>query len=133
MGGGRPGRGGPGGRVLWRLGAWAAGALVCAGTATFSALRNCAAKPGDLVAIHGVGGLGHLGIQFAARQGFRTAAVNRGRDKEALARSLGAHDYIDSEVGDPAQALQGMGGAKAIIGTGTNAEAMQAISGGLGG
>jgi len=106
--------------------------LLCAGITTFNALRNCGAKPGDLVAIHGVGGLGHLGIQFAARQGFRTVAVNRGRDKEALARSLGAHDYIDSEAGDPAQALQAMGGAKAIIATVTCAEAMQAIAGGLG-
>jgi D-arabinose 1-dehydrogenase-like Zn-dependent alcohol dehydrogenase len=84
------------------------------------------------VAIHGVGGLGHLGLQFPARQGFRTVAVNRGRDKEALARSLGAHDYIDSEASDPAQALQTMGGAKAIIATVTGAEAMQAISGSLG-
>ncbi len=106
--------------------------LLCAGITTFNALRHCGAKAGDLVAIHGVGGLGHLGIQFAARQGFRTVAVNRGRDKETLARSLGAHDYIDSEVGDPAQALQAMGGAKAIIATVTSAEAMQAISGGLG-
>jgi alcohol dehydrogenase len=106
--------------------------LVCAGITTFNALRNCGAKLGDLVAIHGVGGLGHLGIQFAARQGFRTVAVNRGRDKEALARSLGAHDYIDSEANDPAAALQAMGGAKAIIATVTNANAMQAISGGLG-
>jgi alcohol dehydrogenase len=106
--------------------------LLCAGITTFNALRNCGAKPGDLVAIHGVGGLGHLGIQFAARQGFRTVAVNRGRDKETLARSLGAHDYIDGEVDDSAQALQAMGGAKAIIATVTNAEAMQAISGGLG-
>ena len=106
--------------------------LLCAGITTFNALRNCGAQPGDLVAIHGVGGLGHLGIQFAARQGFRTVAVNRGRDKEALARSLGAHDYIDSEAGDPAQALQAMGGAKAIIATVTSAAAMQAISGGLG-
>ncbi|MGB6698948.1 MAG: alcohol dehydrogenase [Methylocella sp.] len=106
--------------------------LLCAGITTFNALRNCGAKPGDLVAIHGVGGLGHLGIQFAARQGFRTVAVNRGRDKEALARSLGAHDYLDSEEGDPAQALQAMGGAKAIIATVTSAGAMQAISGGLG-
>jgi len=106
--------------------------LLCAGITTFNALRNCGAKPGDLVAIHGVGGLGHLGIQFAARQGFRTVAVNRGRDKEALARSLGAHDYIDSKTDDPAQALQAMGGAKAIIATVTSAEAMQAISGGLG-
>jgi alcohol dehydrogenase len=106
--------------------------LLCAGLTTFNALRNCGAKSGDLVAIHGVGGLGHLGIQFAARQGFRTVAVNRGRDKEALARSLGAQDYIDSDAGDPAQALQAMGGAAAIIATVTNAEAMQAISGGLG-
>jgi D-arabinose 1-dehydrogenase-like Zn-dependent alcohol dehydrogenase len=106
--------------------------LLCAGITTFNALRNCGAKPGDLVAIHGVGGLGHLGIQFAARQGFRTVAVNRGRDKEALARSLGAQDYIDSEATDPAAALQAMGGAKAIIATVTSPSAMQAISGGLG-
>lgn len=106
--------------------------LLCAGITTFNALRNCGAKPGDLVAIHGVGGLGHLGLQFAARQGFRTVAVNRGRDKESLARSLGAHDYIDSAAGDPAQALQAMGGAKAIIATVTSADAIQAISGGLG-
>jgi alcohol dehydrogenase len=106
--------------------------LLCAGITTFNALRHCGAGPGDLVAIHGVGGLGHLGIQFAARQGFRTVAVNRGRDKEALARSLGAHDYIDSEAGDPAQALQDMGGAKAILATVTNPDAMQAIVGGLG-
>jgi alcohol dehydrogenase len=106
--------------------------LLCAGITTFNALRHCGAKPGDLVAIHGVGGLGHLGIQFAARQGFRTVAVNRGRDKEDLARSLGAHAYIDSAANDPAQALQSMGGAKAIIATVTSAEAMQAILGGLG-
>ena len=77
--------------------------------------------------IHGVGGLGHLGVQFAARQGFHTVAVNRGRDKEQLARQLGAHDYIDSEDGDPAAALQAMGGAKAILATVTNADAMQAM------
>jgi alcohol dehydrogenase len=106
--------------------------LLCAGITTFNALRHSGAKPGDLVAIHGVGGLGHLGIQFAARQGFRTVAVNRGRDKENLARSLGAHAYIDSAANDPAQALQAMGGAKAIIATVTSAEAMQAIAGGLG-
>jgi alcohol dehydrogenase len=106
--------------------------LLCAGITTFNALRHCGAKPGDLVAIHGVGGLGHLAVQFATRLGFRTVGVNRGRDKEALARSLGAHDYIDGAAGDPAQALQAMGGAKAIIATVTSAEAMQAISGGLG-
>jgi D-arabinose 1-dehydrogenase-like Zn-dependent alcohol dehydrogenase len=106
--------------------------LLCAGLTTFNALRNCGAGPGDLVAVHGIGGLGHLGIQFARRLGFRTVAVNRGRDKEELARSLGAHDYIDSAEGDAAQALQAMGGARAIIATVTSADAMQAIVGGLG-
>jgi alcohol dehydrogenase len=106
--------------------------LLCAGITTFNALRNSGAGPGDLVVIHGVGGLGHLGIQFAARQGFHTVAVARGRDKEQLARQLGAHDYIDSEDGDPAEALRAMGGAKAILATVTNEKAMQAIVGGLG-
>ena len=106
--------------------------LLCAGITTFNSLRNCGARPGDLVAIHGVGGLGHLGIQYASRQGFRTVAVNRGRDKEELARSLGAHDYIDSAAEDPAKALQKMGGARAIIATVPNAAAMQAIAPGLG-
>jgi D-arabinose 1-dehydrogenase-like Zn-dependent alcohol dehydrogenase len=106
--------------------------LFCAGVTTFNALRHSGAGPGDLVAVHGVGGLGHLGVQFAARQGFRTVAVNRGRDKEELARSLGASDYIDSAAEDPARALQAMGGAKAILATVTNGEAMQAIAGGLG-
>ena len=106
--------------------------LLCAGITTFNALRNSGATAGDLVAIHGVGGLGHLGIQFAARLGFRTVAVNRGRDKEELARSLGARDYIDSAADDPAATLLAMGGAKAIIATVTNAEAMQRIVGGLG-
>ena len=90
------------------------------------------AGPGDVVAVHGVGGLGHLGVQYAARHGFRTVAVNRGRDKEELARRLGASDYIDSAARDPAEALQAMGGAKAILATVTNGEAMQAIAGGLG-
>lgn len=84
------------------------------------------------MAVHGVGGLGHLGIQFAARHGFRTVAVNRGGDKEALARKLGASDYIDTATQDPAEALTAMGGAKAILATVTNNEAMQAIAGGLG-
>ncbi len=106
--------------------------LLCAGITTFNAIRNSGARAGDLVAVQGIGGLGHLGIQFAARLGFRTVAVNRGRDKEELARSLGAHDYIDSAADDPAQALQAMGGARTIIATVTNADAMQAIVGGLG-
>jgi alcohol dehydrogenase len=106
--------------------------LLCAGITTFNALRHCGAHPGDLVAVHGVGGLGHLAIQFAARQGFRTVAVNRGREKEQLARSLGAHEYIDAERSDPAGALQALGGATAIIATVTSAESMQGIVGGLG-
>jgi alcohol dehydrogenase len=108
------------------------GPLLCAGVTTFNALRHCGARPGELVAIHGVGGLGHLGIQFAARLGFRVAAVNRGRDKQELARSLGAHEYIDSSAGDPAAALRSLGGARAILATVTDAAAMQAIVGGLG-
>jgi alcohol dehydrogenase len=106
--------------------------LLCAGVTTFNALRHTGAGPGDLVAVHGVGGLGHLGIQFAARQGFRTVAVNRGRDKEELAKKLGASDYIDSAVEDPAKALTAMGGAKAILATVTDGQAMQAIAEGLG-
>jgi D-arabinose 1-dehydrogenase-like Zn-dependent alcohol dehydrogenase len=119
-------------RVPSSLDAVESAPLLCAGITTFNALRNSGAGPGDLVAVHGIGGLGHLGIQFAARQGFRTVAVNRGRDKEALARSLGAHDYIDSAAEDPAAALQKRGGAKAILATVTSGEAMQAIVGGLG-
>jgi alcohol dehydrogenase len=106
--------------------------LLCAGVTTFNALRHTGAGPGDIVAVHGVGGLGHLGIQYAARQGFRTVAVNRGRDKEALARELGATDYIDSAAEHPGKALTAMGGAKAILATVTNGPAMQAIAGGLG-
>lgn len=106
--------------------------LLCAGITTFNAIRNCGASPGDLVAVHGVGGLGHLALQYAAKMGFRVVALNRGRDKEALARKLGAHDYIDLSEGDPAAALRALGGAKAIIATVTNAEAMQAVVTGLG-
>lgn len=106
--------------------------LLCAGITTFNALRNCGAGAGELVAVHGIGGLGHLGVQFAARLGFRVVAVNRGRDKEDLTRSLGAHEYIDSSSADPAVALRELGGARAILSTVTDAAAMQAIAGGLG-
>jgi alcohol dehydrogenase len=119
-------------RVPVELDAVESAPLLCAGITTFNALRHCGAGPGDLVAIHGVGGLGHLGIQFAARLGFRVVAVNRGRDKEQLARSLGASEYIDSSEGDPAAVLRNLGGARAILATVTNAAAMQAIVGGLG-
>lgn len=106
--------------------------LLCAGITTFNALRHSGARAGDLVAIHGIGGLGHLGVQYAARMGFRTVAIARGKDKESLARRLGAHDYIDSTVGDPAEALRAMGGARVILATVTNAEAMSAVVPGLG-
>jgi alcohol dehydrogenase len=119
-------------RVPAELDAVESAPLLCAGITTFNALRHCGAGPGDLVAIHGVGGLGHLGIQFAACLGFRVVAVNRGRDKEQLARSLGAHEYIDSSEADPAAALRKLGAARAILATVTNAAAMQAIVGGLG-
>jgi alcohol dehydrogenase len=118
-------------RIPASLDSVASAPLLCAGVTTFNAIRNAGARAGDLIAVQGVGGLGHLGIQFAARLGYRTVAVNRGRDKEALARSLGAVEYIDSEANDPAAALQAMGGARAIIATVTSAEAMQAIVGGL--
>src|SRR5579863_8146185 len=119
-------------RVPAELDSVASAPLLCAGVTTFNALRHCGARAGELVAIHGVGGLGHLGIQFAARLGFRVVAINRGRDKEQLARSLGAHEYIDASDGDPAAALRSLGGAKAILATVTNAAAMQSVAGGLG-
>jgi alcohol dehydrogenase len=119
-------------RVPAELDSVASAPLLCAGITTFNALRHCGAGAGELVAVHGVGGLGHLGIQFAAHLGFRVVAVNRGRDKEALARSLGAHEYIDSTAGDPAAALRTLGGARAILATVTDAAAMESIVGGLG-
>jgi D-arabinose 1-dehydrogenase-like Zn-dependent alcohol dehydrogenase len=105
--------------------------LMCAGVTTFNSLRNAGARPGDLVAVLGVGGLGHLGVQFAAKAGFETAAVARGKDKEKLARDLGAHHYVDSEAGDPAAALQKLGGARVILATVTSSAAMTAALGGL--
>jgi alcohol dehydrogenase/propanol-preferring alcohol dehydrogenase len=113
------------------LSATEAGPLVCAGVTTFNALRNSGARPGDTVAILGIGGLGHLGVQFAAKMGFRTIAIARGSDKEALARKLGAHQYIDSQTQDVAAELLKAGGAKVILATVTNAEAMTATLGGL--
>ena len=109
-----------------------AGPLMCAGVTTFNSLRNSGARPGDLVAILGVGGLGHLGIQFAAKMGFKTVAIARGMDKEPLARKLGASHYIDSKAQDPAAELLKLGGAKVILATVTSGEAMSAVLGGLG-
>src|ERR1700722_7548852 len=113
------------------LSAIEAGPLVCAGVTTFNALRNSGAQPGETVAILGIGGLGHLGVQFAAKMGFRTIAIARGNDKEALARKLGAHQYIDSQAQDVAAELTKAGGAKVILATVTNADAMAATLGGL--
>jgi D-arabinose 1-dehydrogenase-like Zn-dependent alcohol dehydrogenase len=105
--------------------------LLCAGITTYNALRNSAARAGDLVAILGVGGLGHLGVQFAAKLGFETVAIARGTEKEALARELGARHYIDSTASDPAAELTKLGGASVILATVTSAQAMSAVFGGL--
>jgi D-arabinose 1-dehydrogenase-like Zn-dependent alcohol dehydrogenase len=113
------------------LSAVEAGPLVCAGVTTFNSLRNSGARPNDVVAVLGLGGLGHLGVQFAAKMGFKTIAIARGSDKEPLARQLGAHHYIDSQAQDVAAELAKVGGAKVILATVTNAEAMTATLGGL--
>jgi len=108
------------------------GPLMCAGVTTFNALRRSGARPGDLVAVHGLGGLGHLGVQYASRMGFNTVAIARGQDKEALAKQLGAHRYIDSQATDAANELAKMGGAKVVLATVTNRDAMSSLIGGLG-
>jgi D-arabinose 1-dehydrogenase-like Zn-dependent alcohol dehydrogenase len=109
-----------------------AGPLMCAGVTTFNPLRNSGARPGETVAVLGVGGLGHLGIQFAAKMGFKTVAIARGRDKEPLARKLGAWHYIDSQAQDAAAELAKLGGARVILATVTSGKAMSAVLGGLG-
>ena len=105
--------------------------LLCAGITTFNALRNSGARPGDVVAVLGLGGLGHLGVQYAAKCGFKTVAIARGKDKEPLARQLGASIYIDTQSQDPATELQKLGGASAILSTVTVGDAMSAVVGGL--
>jgi D-arabinose 1-dehydrogenase-like Zn-dependent alcohol dehydrogenase len=106
--------------------------LMCAGVTTFNALRNSGARGGDTVAVLGIGGLGHLGVQFAARMGFKTVAIARGKDKEPLAKKLGATHYIDSQEKNPTEELSKLGGAQVVIATVTNADAMRAVIGGLG-
>jgi len=106
--------------------------LMCAGVTTFNSLRHAGARPGELVAVLGIGGLGHLGVQYAAKMGFRTVAIARGKDKEALARKLGAQLYIDSKGEDAAKRLKSMGGAKVILATATSGEAMSPLVPGLG-
>ena len=105
--------------------------LLCAGITTYNALRNAGLRGGDLVAVQGIGGLGHLGIQFARRMGFRTVALGRGREKEQLAKELGAHVYVDTAVDDAVAVLQRLGGARAILATGTSGNAMGPLVSGL--
>jgi D-arabinose 1-dehydrogenase-like Zn-dependent alcohol dehydrogenase len=106
--------------------------LLCAGITVYNALRNTGAHAGDLVAIQGIGGLGHLGIQFARQMGFRTVAIGRGSDKQPLAKKLGAHEYIDTDAGDPAQTLQKLGGASVVLATAPDSKSMSALVDGLG-
>ena len=105
--------------------------LMCGGITAFNALRHAKAGPGDLVAVQGVGGVGHLAIQFADKMGFRTVAINRGRDKEKLARELGANEYIDSTEGDAGEALKALGGASAVLATVSRAELQSDLVKGL--
>jgi D-arabinose 1-dehydrogenase-like Zn-dependent alcohol dehydrogenase len=114
------------------LGAEDAAPLLCAGITTFNALRNSGARAGDLVAILGVGGLGHLGVQYAAKMGFKTVAIARGADKGPLAKKLGAHIYIDSTSQNPAAELTKLGGAKVIVATVTDSKTMSSAMSGLG-
>jgi alcohol dehydrogenase len=119
-------------RIPDELSAVDAAPIACAGLTMFNSLRSTGAGPGDLVAILGIGGLGHLGVQFAAKMGFRTVAIARGREKGDLARELGAHHYIDSSASDVAAELQELGGARVIAATATDAGAITASVGGLG-
>lgn len=105
--------------------------LLCAGITVYNALRNSGARGGDPVAVQGIGGLGHLGIQYAQRMGFRTVAIGRGGDKKALAQKLGAHEYIDTSASAPAEVLQKMGGAKVILATAPDSKSMSALMDGL--
>jgi D-arabinose 1-dehydrogenase-like Zn-dependent alcohol dehydrogenase len=105
--------------------------LLCAGVTTYNALRNSPARSGDLVAVQGIGGLGHLAVQFANRMGFHVAALGLGADKEPLARQLGTHHYINTRKEDPALALQALGGASVILATAPSGKAMSPLIGGL--
>ena len=105
--------------------------LLCAGITTFNALRNSGAKPGDVVAVQGVGGLGHLALQYAKRMGFHTVALSRGKDKEELARKLGAHTYIDAKSQNEVDELQKLGGADVILATAPSGKAIEGVLGGL--
>ena len=106
--------------------------LLCAGITTYNALRHSGALPGDLVAVQGIGGLGHLGVQFASKFGYKVAAIGRGSENAALAKKLGASLYIDSKAANPAEALQKLGGARVILATAPNSKAMSELIDGLG-
>jgi D-arabinose 1-dehydrogenase-like Zn-dependent alcohol dehydrogenase len=108
-----------------------AGPFMCAGVTVFNALRNSGARAGEVVAVHGIGGLGHLGVQYARRMGFNTVAINRGKDKEELARQLGAQHYVDATAQDVAAELQKLGGASVILATAPNAQAISGLVDGL--
>jgi D-arabinose 1-dehydrogenase-like Zn-dependent alcohol dehydrogenase len=118
-------------RLPEKLTAVEAGPLLCAGVTTYNALRNSGARPGDTVAVQGIGGLGHLGVQYAARMGFRTVAVSRGADKEDLARQLGAHEYIDTAKNSATEGLQRLGGADLVLATAPSGAALADALGGL--
>jgi alcohol dehydrogenase, propanol-preferring len=118
-------------RIPEKLDAVSAAPLLCAGVTTYNSMRNSGARPGDTVAILGIGGLGHLAIQYAARMGFRTVAISRGTDKEELARKLGAHEYIDAQTTSAAEGLQSLGGADLVLATAPHAESIASSVGGL--
>jgi alcohol dehydrogenase, propanol-preferring len=118
-------------RIPDAIGAAEAGPLLCAGVTTYNAMRNSGARAGDTVAVQGIGGLGHLAIQFAARMGFRTVAISRGADKEALARDLGAHEYVDTQKIGAAEGLQKLGGADLVLATAPNSAAIASTVNGL--
>jgi D-arabinose 1-dehydrogenase-like Zn-dependent alcohol dehydrogenase len=109
-----------------------AGPFMCAGVTVYNALRNSGARPGDVVAVQGIGGLGHLGVQYARQMGFKTIALGRGKDKKPLAKKLGAHQYIDTDAGDAVAELQKLGGARVILATAPSAKAISAVVDGLG-
>ncbi len=119
-------------RVPAHMDAKLAAPLLCAGVTTFNSLRNAGARPGDLVAVQGLGGLGHLGVQFARAMGFEVVAISRGSDKAGFAEELGAHHYVDARDADPAAALQELGGAKVVLATAPHAPSISALVGGLG-
>jgi len=109
-----------------------AGPFMCAGVTVYNALRNSGARPGDVVAVQGIGGLGHLGVQYARQMGFETIALGRGKDKEPLAKKLGAHHYIDSDAVNTVAELQKLGGARVILATAPSAKAISSVVEGLG-